>query len=177
MTTKRKTDELLGIARRLYEDISENEESMEGSCKPTNTNKEERFKKWIQNIDKSNFMNIAIEAWFGKQISSHADTNWFTWQCTRLWFAYIIDWCHKKSLRGSSEKKDISNDFYDMEPVLYLLRADGFLTNDTELEIPLAKAAFPNKDLFVVDTRVNDPRKVQDVFDDIVNVLPPSYRI
>jgi hypothetical protein len=88
-----------------------------------------------------------------------------------------LDWSHKKSLRGSREKKDISNDFYDIEPVLYLLRADGLLTNDTKLEIPLAKAAFPKKKVFEVDTTLNASRTVQHVFTDIVNKVPQSYKI
>jgi hypothetical protein len=141
--------------------------------KPKGT--EERFQKWIQYVDQNRFMNDAVETGFGGHVGSHADANWYTWQFTRLWWAYCWDWSHRKSLPGSSVKRDISNDFYDIEPVLYLLQADGLLTNDQKLQVPLAKAAFPKKDLFVVDTSVNDSRKVQDVFDNIVNIVPQSY--
>jgi hypothetical protein len=60
---------------------------------------------------------------------------------------------------------------------LYLLCADGLLTNDTKFEIPLAKAAFPNKDVFEVNTTLNASRTVQHIFDDIVNIIPQSYII
>jgi len=100
-----------------------------------------------------------------------------TWQYTRLWFAYCCEWSHKKSLPDSCEKRDISNDFYDIEPVLYLSRAGGLLTNDTKLQVPLAKAAFPEKDMFEVNTSLNTTRKVQNVFDDIVEIIPSGYRI
>jgi hypothetical protein len=128
-------------------------------------------------MDHNNVMNDTVKALFSGEISSHADADWYTWQFTRLWCAYCWDWSHKKSLPGSCEKKDISNDFYDLEPVLYLLRADGLLTNDQELEIPLAKAAFPKKDVFEVNTSVNGSRTVRNVFHDIIDVIPRGYRI
>jgi len=174
-TTKRKTGELLERARRLYEVISENEEFTKLSRKLTK--REERYQKWIQIMDHNNLVKNVMKTDFTEKISSRANANWYTWQCTRLWFAYLLDWSHKKSLHGSSEKKDISNDFYDIEPVLYLLRADGLLTNDTKLEIPLAKAAFPKKVVFEMDTTLNTSRTVQHVFTDIVNKIPQSYRI
>jgi len=173
--TKRKIDELLKRAKRLYKVISENEEFTKLSHKLTK--REERYQKWIQIMDHNNLVKNAMKTDFTEQISSRTNANWYSWQYARLWYAYLLDWSHKKSLRGSREKKDVSNDFYDIEPVLYLLRADGLLTNDQKLQVPLAKTAFPKKDLFVVDTSVNDSRKVQDVLDDIVNIIPQSYRI
>lgn len=171
--TQRKIDELLGRASRLYKDLSEKKEFMKDFCK---LKKEERFKKWMQCIDKNKFMNNAVIAWFGKQISDHADNNWYIWQYTRLWCAYCLDRCFKEILYGTCVKKDISNDFYDIEPVLYLLRADGLLTNDQELEIPLANAAFPKKDVFEVNTSLNASRTVQHVFDDITSKIPTTYK-
>jgi hypothetical protein len=166
-----KINGLLDIAKTLYENICENQDFMEKFCKPTKI--EERFKNWIQIIDHNNEMNDTVKTFFGKQIGSCADSNWYTWQVARLWFVYCWDWSHKKSLPDSCVKKDISNDFYDIEPVLYLSRVDGLLTNDQKLQLPLAKAAFPQKDVFVVDTS----KDVQEVYDDIINIIPQSYRI
>ncbi len=171
--TKKKTDELLQRADGLFKTISKNNELIETFNKPKN--KEERFNNWIYIIDKDRFMYNAVKAWFGEQISSHTNANWYTWQYTRLWYAYLLDWCHKKSLKDSSEKKDISNDFYDMEPVLYLLFADGLLTNDQELQIPLAKAAFLQKDVFEINTTLNDSRTAINVLDDIIEIIPNCY--
>jgi len=56
---------------------------------------------------------------------------------------------------------------------LYLSRVDGLLTNDKKLQVPLAKAAFPKKEVFVVDTS----KDVQHVLDDIIDNIPQSYRI
>ncbi|MCJ7730046.1 MAG: hypothetical protein MUO27_09250 [Sedimentisphaerales bacterium] len=172
--TQQKINEVLVIAKTLYQNICKNRDFKNNFSKSTPI--EERFKNWIRIVDSNNIMDNTIETRFGKQISSRANANWYTWQFARLWFAYCWDWSHKKSLPGSCVKKDISNDFYDIEPVLYLSRSDGLLTNDQKLQVPLAKAAFPEKDLFVVDTCVNDSRKEQDVFDDIVSKIP-AYRI
>ena len=170
-----KINGLLEHARTLYENVCENQTFLKSLSKQTN--KKERLKKWIQIMDHNNVMNDTLKAFFSEQISSHADANWYTWQFVRIWCAYCWDWSHKKSLPGSCEKKDISNDFYDIEPVLYLLRADGLLTND-KWQVLLAKTAFPKeKDIFIVNTSVNTSRKVQDVFDDIISRIPGSYRI
>lgn len=61
----------------------------------------------------------------------------------------MIDWACRRNYSGPSiEIQDISNDIYDMEYVAYLSKADGILTQDKTLVIPLAKAAFPEKDVF-----------------------------
>jgi len=172
--TQQKVNEILAIAETHYQNICKNSKFKKGLTKPTKI--EERFETWIQIMNNNNLMNDSIDTLFGNNISSCADDNWYTWQYIRLWFAYCWDWSYKKSLNNNI-KKIRSNDFYDIEPVLYLSRADGLLTNDQKLEIPLAKAAFPQKDLFVVESRVNCSRKVQDVFDDIVRKVPSSYEI
>ncbi len=164
---------VLKIAKTLYDNLCKQEELL----KELRKEKDRicRFENWIQNTDKS--MKDILKGLFSEQISSHADVNWFTWQRARLYLTYSLDRMFKKNMPCSSEKKDISNDLYDIEYVTYLSRADGLLTNDQKLHIPLAKAAFPKKDLFIVDSRVNDSRKVQNVFDDIINKIPQSYRI
>jgi hypothetical protein len=160
------------IAEKLYENLCNREKLSEEFRKEQK--RMHRFKNWIKGTDKS--MKDILKKEFMEQISSHADASWFTWQITRLYFACCLDWCFKKNLNDSI-KVFRSNDYYDIEHVSYLSRADGLLTNDQELQEPLAKAAFPEKEVFVVDTRVNESRKVQDVFDDIVNLIPKSYRI
>ena len=172
--TQQKINELLVIAETLYQDICKNRDFKKNFSKPTQI--EERFKNWIQIVDSNNIIDNTIETLFGKQISSRANANWYTWQFARLWFAYCWDWSCKKSPPCSCVKKDISNDFYDIEPVLYLSRADGLLTNDQKLQVPLAKAAFPAKEVFLVNTSLNTSRTVQHVFDDIDSKIPASYR-
>jgi hypothetical protein len=164
---------ILKISRILYDNLCEQDDLSEKLRK--NTNRTRRFQKWIQDTDQN--MKKIVSRLLSKRIGSNADESWFTWQMTRLWFAYCIEWTFKKNLTGSSEKRDISNDLYDLEYVTYLSRADGLLTNDKKLQVPLAKAAFPKKEVFEVDTNLNASRTVQHVFTDIVNKVPQSYRI
>jgi hypothetical protein len=171
--SKQKINELSAYAETLYQNICKKTNSKKGLTKEPKI--EKRFLKWIQFTDSNKIMNNTIETFFGRQISSCANTNWYTWQFARLWFAYCWDWCHKKTL-GNNIKKIRSNDFYDIEPILYLSRVDGLLTNDKKLQVPLAKAAFPAKEVFVVDTSLNTSRTVQHVFDDINSNIPASYR-
>lgn len=160
---------LLEIARVLYDNLCKRDKLAEAIRKEKDRIR--RFENWISATDHE--MENVISQFFSEKIRRHADTNWFLWQLSRLYFAYSLDLMFIKNLPGSCVKKDISNDFYDIEPVSYLSRADGLLTNDKKLQVPLAKAAFPKKGVFVVDTS----KDVQHVLDDIIDIIPESYRI
>lgn len=162
-------ESLLEIARILYDNLCKRDKLAEAIRKKKDRIR--RFENWIYATDQE--MKNVISHLFSEKIRRHADTNWFLWQLSRLYFAYSLDLMFIKNLPGSCVKKDISNDFYDIEPVLYLSRADGLLTNDKKLQVPLAKAAFPKKEVFVVDTS----KDVQHVLDDIIDIIPESYRI
>ena len=106
----------------------------------------ERFKKWLEVADK---MKDALLAHSFPDIASTIETDWYIWQFVRIWWAWVIDWACRRNYSGPSiENQDISNDIYDMEYVAYLSRADGILTRDKRLVVPLAKAAFPDKVVF-----------------------------
>jgi len=162
-------ESLLEIARILYDNLCKRDKLAEAIRKKKDRIR--RFENWIYATDQE--MKNVISHLFSEKIRRHADTKWFLWQLSRLYFAYSLDLMFIKNLPGSCVKKDISNDFYDIEPVLYLSRAGGLLTNDKKLQVPLAKAAFPKKEVFVVDTSKN----VEHVFNDIIDNIPQSYRI
>lgn len=162
-------ESVLKIARALYGNLCKQKELSEKLREEKDRTR--RFETWIQHTDRS--IAAIMKALFSEQISSRADAGWFTWQRARLYLAYCLDWVFKKNVPGSSEKRDISNDVYDIEYVAYLSRADGLLTNDRRLQVPLAEAAFPQKDVRVVNTSDD----VQEVFRDIISTVPPGYRI
>ncbi len=162
-------ESLLEIARILHDKLYKRDKLAEALRKEKDRIR--RFEQWIRATDQE--MKYLISHFFSEKIRRHADTNWFLWQLSRLYFAYSLDLMFIKNLPGSCVKKDISNDFYDIEPVSYLSRVDGLLTNDKKLQVPLAKAAFPKKEVFVVDTS----KDVQHVLDDIIDIIPESYRI
>ena len=150
---------LLKIAETFYKNLCKKDLSKDFREEAEEQDIAGRLKKWIWATDKQ--MRDILNKCFSEQIGSHAETNWFTWQWSHLAFAWAIEWACKRNQSGPSyENYNISNDFYDIEYVAYLSRADGLLTNDKNLVVPLAKAVYPQKD----------------VFDDLNNV-PQSYRI
>lgn len=151
-------ESLLKLAKEFYMNLCEKGRSKDFR-KKAKEDMVERLKYWIQEVDKQ--MEAILKHCWSEQVSSQAKRNWFTWQWTRLGYAWAIEWACKRNQSGSfDENCNISNDFYDIIYVAYLSRADGLLTNDKKLMMPLAKAAYHQKD----------------VFDDINNVTQ-SYKI
>ena len=67
----------------------------------------------------------------------------------RLSIAWGIELASKRNKSGPDfEKRDLTNDVFDLEYVSYLLHADGLITCDKKLVQPLAIVAFPDKDVF-----------------------------
>jgi len=139
-------DSLLKLAETFYKNLCIKGLSKGFREEATQKDIVDRLKKWIQSIDQQ--MKDVLNKCFSEQIGSHADANWFTWQWSRLAFAWAIEWACKRNQSGSSYVNyNISNDFYDIEYVAYLSRAAGLLTGDKKLVMPLAKVAYPQKDV------------------------------
>ena len=75
---------------------------------------------------------------------------WMTWHRIRLTLAIVYEWWYKNQTGTLPEEKETyaEHDDQDMEYVLLLSRADAIITCDKKLVEPLAKAAFPKKDVF-----------------------------
>lgn len=111
-----------------------------------NTSLSERLVKWLRVIDAS---RINILNYFAPKFAKSPELDWFTWHYIRLHYAWGLEWVCKRSASGNSyEQRDISNDYWDIEYVVCLCRADGLLTRDNNLVKPLSKTAFPEKDVF-----------------------------
>jgi len=114
----------------------------------------ERFGKWLQVADRGR--NDILQKWI-PSLASDVTEDWYTWQVIRLWYAWAIEWAGRRAHTDDTTlQPDISNDFYDMEYVASLSRTDGLLTGDKSLVEPLARAAFPEKDVF---SSLKDVRK------------------
>lgn len=106
----------------------------------------ERFGRWLEVADRSR--NDILQKWI-PSLASDVTEQWYTWQVIRLWYGWAIEWAGRRANTDDTTfQTDISNDFYDMEYVACLSRADGLLTGDKKLVEPLARAAFPEKDVF-----------------------------
>ena len=73
---------------------------------------------------------------------------WISWQYFRLLVVLVDEYYYLGETGGSPQNESIEHDFQDMEYVLLLSRADALLTRDERLVKPLAKAGFPEKDVF-----------------------------
>jgi hypothetical protein len=112
------------------------------------SNLEKRLKKWIQATDKLREQILKGQLASLSFYITEKNDKWLNWQLLRIYLAWAIEWASTRNQSGPSFRGNIENDFYDMEYVVYLNNADGILTNDKHLVIPLAKVAFPEKDVF-----------------------------
>ena len=106
----------------------------------------QRFEKYLEAARQKK--DEILQKWI-PSLASDMTEQWYTWQLIRLWYGWAIEWAGRRGHTDDAAlKTDISNDFYDMEYVAALSRADGLLTGDKRLVLPLARAAFPEKDVF-----------------------------
>jgi hypothetical protein len=107
---------------------------LERDLQAANQKRDEILQKWVPSL------------------ASDVTEDWYTWQVIRLWYAWAIEWAGRRAHTDDTTlQPDISNDFYDMEYVASLSRADAIITKEGEKKglVPcLARAAFPEKKVF-----------------------------
>jgi hypothetical protein len=108
----------------------------------------DRLELWIENTDVKRDEIVKSQLPAISEYVTDKDDQWFSWQLLRIYFAWGIEWASKRNQSGPSFRGDIENDFWDMEYVACLCKADGILTNDKKLVIPLVQTAFPARDVF-----------------------------
>jgi hypothetical protein len=109
----------------------------------------QRFGRNLQAADQKK--DEILQKWI-PSLASDVTEDWYTWQLIRLWYAWAIEWAGRRpNTDDTTLQPDLSNDFYDMEYVASLSRADAIITKEGEKKglVPhLARAAFPEKDVF-----------------------------
>ncbi|HIJ70319.1 MAG TPA: hypothetical protein HPP87_03030 [Planctomycetes bacterium] len=106
-----------------------------------------RLTKWAKAM-KPVVDNEVLKKW-EPEIYSYITHDWYTWHDYWLRCILSFEWAYQKAKSGQLPTLGkASHDFHDMQYVACLSRADGILTNDKDLVIPLARAAFPKKDVF-----------------------------
>mgnify|MGYP000368430631 CR=1 FL=1 len=88
---------------------------------------------------------------FGDRVSDAnqfcTSSDWIAWHFIRLVDALTLEHYFLRET-GVPGNRQVEHDLLDMEYVLLLSRADGIITRDKKLVEPLARAAFPEKDVF-----------------------------
>lgn len=135
-------DPVLQWVKKFYENIRKKGMIKNFIDEAKENDVEERLKKWLQAID---HQQQSIADKFLPNIKD-VGSDWWIWQIWRLSLAWGTELAWKSGM--NTENMDISNDVYDVHYVACLSKADGLLTADGNLVQPLAKAAFPEKDIF-----------------------------
>jgi hypothetical protein len=137
------------MATTTYESLVKKnlQKSFRQQCNQTDP--ENRLKNWIQAADKLRERILNDQLSLPSFYITDRNDKWLNWQLLRIYFAWAMEWaCRRNASDSAMNNTDISNDFYDMEYVVYLNNADGILSRDGNLVLPLSKAAFPEKDVF-----------------------------
>jgi len=112
----------------------------------------ERFRLFFESIDAGDMHQMCVESlpkdWIKNEAKFCLSPEWMSWQLIRLTDAIVQDYHYFHQMGGPQGDKTAEHDYQDMEYVLLLSRADALLTRDKKLVEPLAKAAFPDKDVF-----------------------------
>jgi len=112
----------------------------------------DRFKFWLKFVEQQGVHRLAMENLAG--ITDYPEEyclsdKWVSWHFIRVTFTVIHEYnfLRHHSPTGITENR-ARHDLRDAEYVCILSRAGGLLTRDERLVGPLAKAAFPEKDIF-----------------------------
>lgn len=149
-----------GVARKIFVDAINRvckrvpSESQDSLKKIQSQKIEDRFEQFLNHIDakKDQMCDFVLrsmsEGWVKDPDRFCLSDKWVSWQYFRLVRLIAMEYSCRGLSSGAPSKKQAEHDYQDMEYVLLLSRADGLLTRDKKLVIPLAKAAFPDKDVF-----------------------------
>ncbi len=112
----------------------------------------ERLRVLLKSIDARDLHQMCVDSfphdWIKNETRFCLSPEWMSWQLIRLTDAIVQDYCYLRQMGGGPRDERAEHDYQDMEYVLLLSRADCLLTRDENLVKPLARAAFPDKDVF-----------------------------
>jgi hypothetical protein len=117
--------------------------------------REHRHQFWIGEIDGTDALNVheiavsAFQRWTRVPDKFCLSKEWVSWQYIRLATVLNLEYAFlKKGRGGTKEHRAAEHDLHDLEYVVLLSRADAIITRDNRFVEPLARAAFPEKDVF-----------------------------
>jgi hypothetical protein len=111
-----------------------------------------RFATWAASVDSQNIIHQASEEML-KGFTNRPDKfclseEWVSWHFLRLYLILLQERTFLRHTGDASGQVSVEHDLQDITYVMLLSRADGLLTRDKDLVIPIANAAFPEKDVF-----------------------------
>lgn len=120
-------------------------------CDSSNVGRTERLVKWADFIDSQDIHHVSEKMLKG--ITNRPEefclsNEWVSWDILRVFWIWMLEINFSRQTGGEIGERNLEHDWQDIAYVSLLSRADGLLTKDKKLVKPLAKAAFPDKDVF-----------------------------
>ena len=120
-------------------------------CDSSKTGRSDRLVEWAESVDSQDIHHASEEMFKG--FTNRPDEfclsdEWVSWHFLRLYLILLMERTFSRHTGDTSGQISVEHDLQDITYVLLLTRADGLLTREKDLVIPLAKAAFPEKDVF-----------------------------
>lgn len=120
-------------------------------CDSSKKGRPERLVQWAESVDSQDIHHASEEMLKG--LTNRPDKfclseEWVSWHFLRLYLILLMECTFSRHTGDASNLISVEHHLQDMTYVMLLSRADGLLTRDRDLVIPLAKAAFPKKDVF-----------------------------
>jgi hypothetical protein len=111
-----------------------------------------RLAAFAKSTDGVSFRNLATirvpKNWIKDDKKYCLSSEWMAWQFFRLLDIVGREYLFLHQAGSSLGEERAEHDYQDVGYVLLLSRADGIITRDRKLVEPLARAAFPTKDVF-----------------------------
>jgi hypothetical protein len=109
-----------------------------------------RFRKILDEMlfDVQHWAATYYSQWITDPTKFCLSPEWMTWHEIRLLKAVFVEYTYLRQTSCAPSRENAEHDYQDMEYVLLLSRADAIITRDKKLVEPLARAAFPEKDVF-----------------------------
>ncbi len=135
------------VAKTIDPEKLEDAEAKRGTLE---ANKLECFRFWIETIEHIDIHTLAVNAF--RQFTNTPDryclsNDWVTWHYLKIATALAFEYTFRKGKPGKNQLTNAEHDIQDLEYVFLLSKAGALLTGDHVCSC-LAKAAFPDKDVF-----------------------------
>ena len=110
-----------------------------------------RLQMLFAQFEKYDLHQIAVDTtpagWIKDKERFCLSPEWMSWQRMRLIKVIVMNYHYLQCIGGGPKEERAEHDYQDMEYVLLINRADCLITRDNFAK-NLAKAAFPDKDVF-----------------------------
>lgn len=142
---------LLNAALKKAEGITSQEPEALEKAKKYQGNRSERIRLWVETVASYDIHKLVIEK-LGHLTDSPEkfclSEEWITWNYFCFICVVYLEYTFLRTVQGETPSlTQAEHDCQDIEYVTYLSRVDGLLTKDNGC-LFLAKAAFPDKDVF-----------------------------